>query len=123
MSKEVDPICLEQICKRDPWATQVVISDGAGFHHRERNTALLDNLHILALPPYSPELNPVERLWDVVKDGICNTVHDTLEDLEEAIGEKLRDYWENVDRVFSLVGSSWLPGSLNAISSGVITRN
>ena len=56
--------------------------------------------------------------------GICNTVHDTLEDLEEAIGEKLRDLlgrtWTGV---FSLVGSSWLPGSLNAISSGVITRN
>ena len=73
MSKEVDLIFLEQISQRDPWVTLVVIGDGAGFHHREKNTALPDNLHILGLPPYSPELNPVERLWDVVKDGICNT--------------------------------------------------
>lgn len=59
----------------------------------------------------------------VVKDGICNAVYDTLEELEAAIAEKLRDYWEDTERVFSIVGSSWLPGSLNAISSGAITRN
>ena len=121
VNKELDLVFLGQISRRDPWATHVVIGDGAGFHHREGEPRLPDNVRILTLPPYSPELNPVERLWDVIKDGICNTVHDTLEELEDAIAEKLRDYWEDAERVFSLVGSGWLPGKLNFISGDTIT--
>jgi transposase len=42
------------------------------------------------LPPYSPELNPVEAIGDVIKDRIANTLWATLDDLEAAIGEELK---------------------------------
>jgi len=67
------------------------------------------------LPPYSPELNPSEKLWDVVKDGICNKVYDSLEDVEESITRKLRTYWEAPRKVFSLIGDGYLLSKLNAI--------
>ena len=48
-----------------------MIGDGAGFHHREGQDGVESfaaNIHVLTLPPYSPELNPIEKLWDIVKD-------------------------------------------------------
>jgi transposase len=50
----------------------VVIGDGAGFHHRNGAGELPANLKIITLLRYSPELNPVEKFWDIVKDMICS---------------------------------------------------
>ncbi len=50
--------------------------------------------HCIFTPPYSPELNPTERLWDVVKDQICNSIFKTLDPIEEKITEALRPFWE-----------------------------
>jgi transposase len=44
----------------------VMIWDGAGFH-RSRQLRVPDNLTLLPLPAYSPELNPVENLWHYLK--------------------------------------------------------
>lgn len=118
VNKSADVIFLEQISKRDPYAIHVVIGDGAGFHHKEGQDhvgILPENVRILTLPPYSPELNPVEKLWDVIKDGICTTVYPKLEDLETAITSELRKLWEDPKRVFSLIGEGYLTFKLNAI--------
>jgi transposase len=118
VNKSVDAIFLEQISKRDPYAMHVVIGDGAGFHHKEgqdHEGKIPENIRILTLPPYSPELNPVERLWDVIKDGICTTAYQSLENLEKAITRELREFWEDQKRVFSLVGDGYLLSKLNAI--------
>ena len=76
---------LEQIAASDPYAEHVIIWDGAGFHHRPEDPRLPKNLHLLPLPPYSPELNPIERLWDIAKDQICNRVFETLDAMEEKL--------------------------------------
>ncbi|NBS53337.1 MAG: hypothetical protein EBS96_12155, partial [Spartobacteria bacterium] len=44
------------------------IADQAGFHFREGEERLREGVHIVPLPPYSPELNSCEQLWDVLKD-------------------------------------------------------
>ena len=72
--KEFDREFLNQISRNDLKCEHVVIGDGAGFHHREGQDGeecLPANIHVLTLPPYSPELNPIEKLWDIVKDKIC----------------------------------------------------
>ncbi|HBE22667.1 MAG TPA: hypothetical protein DDW21_04335, partial [Verrucomicrobiales bacterium] len=38
---------------------------------QKRPRAITREYKIITLPAYSPELNPVEKLWDIVKDGIC----------------------------------------------------
>jgi transposase len=55
---------LEQIAASDSFAEHVVIWDQAGFHPRPKAASLPARIHLLPLPPYSPELNPVEGLWD-----------------------------------------------------------
>ena len=44
----------------------LIIMDGAGWH-KSKNLIVPENIEILHLPPYSPELNPVERLWQHIK--------------------------------------------------------
>ncbi len=43
-----------------------VIMDGAGWH-KSKGLCVPENITILILPPYSPELNPVERLWGYLR--------------------------------------------------------
>jgi DDE superfamily endonuclease len=68
VNKEADLHFLHQIAASDVDAIHVVIGDGASFHHRDGASALPNNVKLITLPAYSPELNPVEKFWDITKD-------------------------------------------------------
>lgn len=68
-----------------PGRHAVVVLDGAGWHG-ERCVAAAPNVTLLLLPPYSPQINPIERLWRWIKKNfLANTVFETIEALEERI--------------------------------------
>ncbi|HTH48432.1 MAG TPA: winged helix-turn-helix domain-containing protein [Candidatus Limnocylindria bacterium] len=71
------------------------------------------HIHLLAPPPYSPELNPTEGLWDQLQDVTCNRRHDTLNALEESLTTALRPFWETPARVLSLI-HHWLHDQASA---------
>jgi transposase len=59
--------------------------DGAGWH-KSKKLALPANIEIIYLPPYSPELNPVERFWEHIKRyTIRNKVYLTLSSIKDAV--------------------------------------
>jgi transposase len=108
---------LEQVAARDPQAEHVVIQDQAGFHLNPERHELPARVHVIALPPYSPELNPVEAIGDVIKDRIGNKLWRTLEALEESMGEELRPIYASAARVRSLVSHGWLLDQVNATAA------
>ena len=108
---------LERLVARDPHAEHVVIQDQAGFHLHPDLHEMPAHVHVIPLPPYSPELNPVEAIGDIIKDRIANTLWGTLEALEEALGEELRPIYENAERVRSLVSHGWLLDQVNATAA------
>jgi len=55
-----------------------------------------------------PELNPVEKLWDQLKDRLCNQPFTTLKALEAVMTDFLRTFWQDARRVLSLIGDGWL---------------
>ena len=67
--------------------------DGARWHKDKKY--LLKNtkkIEIIIQPPYSPELNPVEKLWQYIKDKtIKNRVYETIEELEDKICEFVKN--------------------------------
>ena len=117
VSLELSRLFLERLAARDPQAEHVVIWDQAGFHPRPELHAVPARIHLLALPPYSPELNPVEVIGDVIKDRIANTLWQTLDALEKALGEELRPIYESADRVRRLVSHPWLVQQVNATAT------
>jgi transposase len=63
----------------------IVVMDGAGWH-KSKNLVVPQNLTIVCLPAYSPELNPVEKLWQHIKSHIIkNKIYDSLKELETAV--------------------------------------
>ena len=67
----------------------MIVWDQAGFHHKAGDATLPERIHLLPLPPYSPELNPVEELWDQAKDVTSNKRFKGLGELEETLNEAL----------------------------------
>ena len=113
LCKDWDACFLHQIGTLDKESVHVVIGDGAGFHHKAGGEGLPENVRIITLPAYSPELNPAEKLWDIVKDGICNRDWSGLKELETAIEDRIRPYWEDARKVVSLIGTGYLLSELN----------
>jgi DDE superfamily endonuclease len=59
----------------------VVILDSAGWH-RSQGLAVPGNVTLLALPPYSPELDPVARIWHYLRSRwLANSVFRSLADI------------------------------------------
>lgn len=115
LNKQWDRGFLEQIAAHDPEAMHVVIGDGAGFHHRQDEEGLPEKIRMITLPAYCPELNPVEKLWDIVKDGICNRDWADLDAIEKAITARIKPYWGEAKHVTRLIGNGYLLSELNAI--------
>lgn len=107
---------LEHLAASEPGAEHIILWDGAGFHPRPELHPLPAHIHLIRLPPYSPELNPVEKLWDIVKDGISNTIFPTLDLLyEHGLVPELEPF-KNPNRVLQLLGNSSMIASVNASS-------
>jgi transposase len=71
--------------------SNVVILDNAKVHYDEDAIAMIEatGAGVLFLPPYSPELNPIEHIWSKVKNFIKKTVISTTEELYQAIEDAL----------------------------------
>ena len=66
-------------------ARAVLVCDGAGWHQRGKGLNVPDNITLLSLPPYSPELNPMENVWDYLRQNkLCALVWDSYDDIVDA---------------------------------------
>jgi len=78
-------IFLEEFAKANKDQKIVMIMDGAGWH-QSKKLKIPYNIRIIILPPYSPELNPIEKLWQYIKDHtIKNRIYRTLPQLEKVV--------------------------------------
>ena len=88
-------------------AHAVVILDGAGYH-RAGKLKLPHNLTLIRLPPYSPELNSVENIWEYLrKNKLANSVFETYEDIVEACCKAWNFFANNPAVVTSITARDW----------------
>jgi transposase len=72
-----------------------VIMDQAGWH-KSNDLQIPDNIEIIYLPPYSPELNPVEKFWQHLKQNIIkNKIYQTLNDIKNATADFIISLTQN----------------------------
>ncbi len=86
----------------------VMVLDGATAH-RAKSLCIPERLTVVSLPAYTPELNPTERLWTVVKEGVANRSFDTLNVLEEAVCSRCQKISAAPEQVMALTNYHWLP--------------
>ena len=67
----------------------VLVLDNAGWHVPE-DLAVPVGIRLEFLPPYSPELQPAERLWPLLDEPLANRNFATLEDLDAVLAERCR---------------------------------
>jgi len=92
-----------------PGATAVLIWDGAGWHQAGDRLELPSNIVLLPLPPYAPELNPMENVWEYLRG---NKLSARVWDDYDAILEACRDAWNwliaDPERIRSIGTREWV---------------
>lgn len=95
-----------------PRAHAALICDGAGWH-KSSELRVPDNMTLIPLPPYAPELNPMENVWEYLRaNKLCNCAWDTY----EAIIQACKQAWDflitDPDRIRSIGIRDWACVSL-----------
>ena len=93
----------------------VMAMDQAGWHIAGDLT-VPENMRVVLLPPYSPELNPAEHIWEQLReDCFANTVFADLDAVEGTLSAALRTIESNTSKTQKLTGFDWITSiSLNA---------
>lgn len=86
----------------------VMVMDGAGWH-RAHALRVPANLSLIFLPPYSPELNPAEHVWEWLRENVIgNTLFDTLDALQDCLANGLNRLASQPDTLRSLTLFDWI---------------
>ena len=84
-----------------------------GRFHQAKSLRVPENIVLLFLPPYSPELNPIERFWQDLKAKLFTQTYQTIEDMQAKVTEILGKYSDVA--VAKLTGFSHFINAANAI--------
>lgn len=105
-------IFLDEVAARHPQHRIIMVLDGAGWH-RSDALKVPTNISLLSLPPYAPELNPVEHVWDELREKhFHNKAFDSIEALEDQLCSGLMALEKDRLRVQSIVAWNWIVNAL-----------
>jgi transposase len=99
-------IFFEELSREYPNREIIIALDQEGWH-KAKDLTLPDTITLLFLPSYSPELNPIERLWQWLRKEVThNALFYTLEDMMDALEHEIRCL--TADRLAQLCHCSYL---------------
>jgi transposase len=94
----------------DPGAHAVLIVDQAGWHMSPKLN-IPDNITLLPLPPRSPELNPVENVWQFMRDNwLSNRIFTSYEDIVALCCEAWNRLIDQPWKIMSIGMRDWAHG-------------
>ena len=90
-----------------PGAHAVLVLDGAGWH-RGGDLVVPPNLTLLKLPPYAPELNSAENIWEYLrKNKLAHRLYEDYRAIVDACCQAWNDFVENPTLVTSVTKRAW----------------
>jgi transposase len=99
---------LAQVRERYPHEYILMVVDGAACHTAGA-LKVPDNMALLRLPPYSPELNPAEGIWKHLRHEACaNVLFETLDDVIDTVVRELAELARVPHRVASMFLHPWI---------------
>ena len=77
-------VYLDSFSEQNPDEFKIIVLDNGAFH-KGKNLVIPENIALIFLPPYSPELNPAEMIWAQFKRAFSNLLCETLNDVSNFI--------------------------------------
>lgn len=114
----VDTVCferfLDELSQAYPDSLNVVQVDNGKFH-KGKELVVPHNIVLLFQPPYCPELNPIERLWEHLKADLKWASFQTLNQLQTYVDQQLSELTPQV--VASITGYSFILDAISALNT------
>lgn len=107
-------IFLDELSEAYPEHHLLVVLDGAPSHRSEQITHP-ENISLVMLPPYSPELDPAERWFQEFRRKLSNRTDETVSMLQEALTRVLEPYGEDSALLKRLTGYPWWVEAVEAL--------
>jgi len=84
-------VFLDEFSKAYEDSFNILLLDRGSFH-TSKGLRIPCNVAFILLPPYSPELSPIERVWESVKDEIANEIHADIDSLKDRVASVICGY-------------------------------
>ena len=105
---------LDEFSQAYPDSLNILQVDNGRFH-TSKHLVVPENIILLFQPPYSPELNPIERLWEHLKADLKWASFKTLDQLQAKVDQLLAQLTPQV--IASITGYSFILDALSALNS------
>jgi transposase len=108
-----------QVWRQHPDGLDAVVWDNAPAHKTKAVRAAMVGAAgaVIFQPPYSPELNPIERIFEYLRDHIEGELYATLEAKMERVEQVLRALARDVDTLRRLADWLWIKTNVQALPS------
>jgi hypothetical protein len=114
MNTEMMNRFLDMIEARYPHEHIVMVLDGASSH-RSKDLKIRDHVSLIHLPPYSPELNPAELIWDELREkNFANKVFDSMSVVVSQFEHGLNELEVDKSAIKSLSVRLWITGAITS---------
>jgi hypothetical protein len=106
-------IFLDGLVEQNPDHLNIIQLDNGRFHHTS-NLKIPDNFILIFQPPYSPELNPIERVWQHIKQELSWDIYDNLDGIKEKVGAYLKKF--STETIASITGWNYILSALATVA-------
>lgn len=99
---------LEEVANRHPDDLILMFMDQAGWH-KSQELKIPQSMRLLWLPAYSPQCNPVEHIWDEIREKwFANKVFDDMDTVEDTLMDALAILENDKGRITGIAGFDWI---------------
>lgn len=108
VNTEAMSIFLAEVATRHPDEFILMLMDQAAWH-KTKDLAIPENIRLIWQPPYSPQCNPVEHIWDEINEKwFPNLVFKSMHAVEDTLVEALVTLENDNDRTQSITSFGWI---------------
>lgn len=107
---EAFQVFLDEMAQVNPKEFKIIVLDNGAFH-KAKKLKIPDDIALLFLPPYSPELNPAEKIWQFFKRKFTNRHFDSLDEISAFFTETLELL--TMEKVISICSYDYIFSNLN----------
>lgn len=104
-------VFLKHLSDSYPTDKIVLVCDGAAWH-KSKGLSIPHNIRLVFIPPYTPEMNPIEQIWREIRtQGFRNEIFASLDKVVDRLCETIQNLTK--DTIKSITGRNWLLSVFN----------